>query len=89
MTKGRIAAEHGRFNRIRQVAPMRIPMLASAHPSPLPKRHLDRFSHFWATVCKTVRSMLSVRCPVCLSVCLSVCTVRALWPNGWTDQDET
>ena len=24
-----------------------------------------------------------------LSVCLSVCNVRALWPNGWTDQDET
>ena len=22
-------------------------------------------------------------------VCLSVCDVRALWPNGWTDQDET
>ena len=33
--------------------------------------------------------MLSVRClSVCLSV-LSVCDVRALWPNGWTDQDET
>ena len=29
--------------------------------------------------------MLSVRC---LSD-LSVCNVRALWPNGWTDQDET
>jgi len=47
----------------------------------------------WATVCKTVRPMLSVRClsvslPVC-PVCLSVCDVRALWPNGWTDQDET
>ena len=27
----------------------------------------------------------SVVCPVCLSVC----DVRALWPNGWTDQDET
>jgi len=29
-------------------------------------------------------------CPVCpvLSV-LSVCNVGALWPNGWTDQDET
>ena len=38
----------------------------------------------WATVCKTVRPMLSVRCPV-----LPVCDVRALWPNGWTDQDET
>jgi len=33
-----------------------------------------RFSRFWATVCKTVRPMLSDRCAVCLScpVCLSV-----------------
>ena len=36
---------------------------------------------YWATVCKTVRPMLSVRCavcpvcPVCLSVCLSVTLV--------------
>jgi len=29
---------------------------------------------FWATVCKTVRPMLSVRCPVC-PVCLSVALV--------------
>jgi len=36
---------------------------------------------FWATVCKTVRPMLSDRCPVC--------NVGVLWPNGWTDQDET
>jgi len=42
------------------------------------------FGHFWATVCKTVRHMLSVRCLSC-----PVCNVRALWPNGWTDQDET
>ena len=27
----------------------------------------------------------SVVCPVVLSVC----NVRALWPNGWTDQDDT
>ena len=40
------------------------------------------FNHFWATVCKTVRPMLLVRC-------LSVCDVGILWPNGWTDQDET
>ena len=39
--------------------------------------------HFWATVCKTVRPMLSVRCLSC-----PVCNVRALWPNGWMDQDE-
>jgi len=45
---------------------------------------------FWATVCKTVRHMLSVRCLSCLScpVC-PVCDVRALWLNGWTDQDQT
>ena len=39
---------------------------------------------FWATVCKTVRLMLSDHCPL-----LSVCNVGVLWPNGWTDQDET
>ena len=43
-----------------------------------------------------VRPMLSVRCPVSLSVCLclSVCLVCLFvtfmhWPNGSTDQDET
>jgi len=40
----------------------------------IPQKNLN---HFRATVCKTVRLMLSVRCPVCLSVglfvCLSVC----------------
>jgi len=31
---------------------------------------------FWATVCKTVRPMLSVRCLSCLCVCLwRSCTV--------------
>jgi len=40
---------------------------------------------YWATVCKTVRHMLSDRC---LSVC-PVCDVRAQCPNGCTDQDET
>jgi len=44
---------------------------------------------FWATVCKTVRPMLSDRCLSSLSVCLSVCNVGVLWPNGSTDQDET
>jgi len=42
----------------------------------------------WATVCKTVRPMLSNRCLFVLSVC-PVCNVGALRPNGWTDQDET
>jgi len=36
-------------------------------------------SYFWATVCKTVRPMLSYRC---LSI-LSVWDVRALWPKSW------
>ena len=49
---------------------------------------------FWATVCKTVRPMLSVRClsyPVWLSVCpvCPVSDVGVLWPNGWRDQYET
>ena len=45
---------------------------------------------FWATVCKTVRPMLSHRCLSCAD-CLScpVCDVGALWPNGWMDRDET
>jgi len=43
------------------------------------------FCFYWATVCKTVRPMLSDRC---LSV-LSVCDVGVLWPKGWMDQDET
>ena len=42
-------AAHGRFSRIHQVAPICTPcntMLLWVHPSPQPKRHLDRFSHF-------------------------------------------
>jgi len=42
----------------------------------------------WATVCKTVRPMLTDRCLSVLFVC-SVCDVSVLWPNGWMDQDET
>ena len=61
------------------------------------KRHINKKNAetFWATVCKTVRPMLSDRCPVCpicpvcLSVCLSACDVGALWLNGWMNQDET
>jgi len=41
--------------------------------------------NFCATVCKTVRPMLS---DGCLSLC-PVCNVGVLWPNGWVDQDET
>ena len=47
---------------------------------------MDRLpAWFWATVCKTVRPMLSDRCLSCLTVTLG----GVLWPNGWMDQDET
>jgi len=39
---------------------------------------------FLATVCKTVRPMLSDRPFVCAS-----CNVSALWPNGWMYHDAT
>jgi len=50
---------------------------------------MSRPHGFRATVCETVRPMLSDRCSVCRSVCLSVCDFGVLWPNGWTDQNET
>jgi len=43
------------------------------------------FFCFGATVCKTVRPVLSDRC---LSVC-EVGVLWLLWPNGWTDQNAT
>jgi len=42
---------------------------------------LANFEDFWATIRKTVRRMLSDRCPVC--------DVGVLCPNGCMDQDET
>jgi len=48
--------------------------------------NLKRFSIFGRPLVKPF--VLCYRSVVCLS-CLSVCDVRALWPNGWTDQDET
>jgi len=39
---------------------------------------------FWATVCKTVRSMPMDNRPVC-----PVCDVGVLWPNGCMDKGET
>jgi len=53
---------------------------------------IDRANQFWATICKTVRPMLSDRCLSVLSVCLSVCSVcdvGVLWPNGCMDQYQT
>jgi len=45
------------------------------------------FAHviFWATICKTVRPMLSDHC---LSVSLSR-NVGVLWSNSWMDRDAT
>jgi len=48
---------------------------------------LRSHNRFWATICKTVRS-ISYHTVVCLSV-LSVCNVGVLWPNGWMHQDKT
>jgi len=53
--KGRIATAHGRFNHVRQVAPMAPPiqcMLPWTHRSPHPKRNVDRFSHFCTVHCR-------------------------------------
>jgi len=51
-------------------------------------------SYSWTTVSKTVRPTISEPdlsvCPVLSCPSLSVfCDVGALWPNGWTDQDDT
>ena len=46
---------------------------------------------FWATVCnRFALCCQTIVCPVLfvLSVC-PVCDVGVLWPNDWTDQDET
>jgi len=50
------------------------------HPSPLTVC-INCF--FGRPFVKTVRPVLSDRCPV-----LSVCDVGVLWPNGWMDQDK-
>jgi len=55
-----------------------------SHPKSFP------FSHFWATVCKTVRPILSDCChALTCPVCLYLCNVGVFWPNGWMDQDAT
>jgi len=60
--------------------------------SKLSNEHAWSLTYYWVTGCKTVRLCFCLSaCPVCpvCPVCLSVCDVRALWPNGWMDQDET
>ena len=51
-------------------------------------RHFVIRSHLWLTCllccCHYLSPCLS---PVCL--CCPVCNVGVVWPNGWTDQDET
>jgi len=67
---------------------------------PLTGRSSPRCEDMWRRYCCLtvfVRSFVkrfalcyrTVVLSVCLSVSLSVCNVRALWPNGWTDQDKT
>jgi len=86
LTKGHIAATHGRFNSIRHVASM---FTNWAQLSPHPKRHRDRFSHFCTA--HGIQSLYEVLCffftfrvrrrrgEMCTiywsrqSVCLSVC----------------
>jgi len=41
--------------------------------------HTLNLTRFWATVCKTVRLLRSVRCPSCLSVCLSCLSVTFVY----------
>jgi len=60
MMVGQIFTKIGNFTENRQIF-----MLLNSNCA-----KLANFEDFWATVCKTVRPMLSVRCPVCLSVCL-------------------
>jgi len=49
------------------------------------------FLRCWATICKTVRPMLSDRCLSVCPVCpvLSVYDVGVLWPNSRMDEYET
>jgi len=47
-----------------------------------------RLLRFWATVCKTVRPVLSDHC-LPAPARLFVCNVGVLWTNGWMDQDES
>jgi len=65
LTTGRIAAAHGRFSGIGQVAPVCTPILNMvlwAHQSPQPKHHLSRFSCF-CTAHGRVFLYITVGCP--------------------------
>jgi len=60
-------------------------MVCLVHRSVPLKRYLDRINRFLGDRLQNGRHMLSDHCPVCLSVC----NVGVLWPNGWTDHNET
>jgi len=70
------------FARWRQCAP---PLIHASlpHPSLQPRRHLDRFSHYWATVCKNGLpcAIGPLSCPVltCLFVTLVYCGQTVGW----------
>jgi len=77
-----------------KVCPVLFPAVTVLHyDDPLPNRKNVTsqwyLGNFWATVCKMVRPMLSVRCLSVCPVCLSVCDVGVLWSNSWMVQDET
>jgi len=46
LTTGRVAAVRGRCSGVQQVAPVCAPRSTCFHPSPNPKRYLDRFGRF-------------------------------------------
>jgi len=54
-------------------------LLPSAHPSPQPRRQIDRFSRFWATVCKRPYIIKTSVLSVCLSVVLVYCGQTVEW----------
>jgi len=61
LTTGRIAAAHGRFNGIRQVAPvctLTLYMFSWAHPSSNPKQHIPIDSAVFAQAQLTAESRI-------------------------------
>jgi len=72
------------FDSIRKEDTGKVPAPSTVSP-PIHKRTVSRDTFFGRPLVKWFSYMLSDRC---LSVC-PACNVGALWPNGWTDQDES
>ena len=60
-----------------------LPAIASLYTQQRSDESVLHLLSFWATVCKTVRPMLSDRCLSVLSVCLSVSLVYCGQTVGW------